>query len=87
MEYTEENADKSIQNQEILSDSTWKYTLNRTTKDEIWKKVKVLGYSPNINSYIYKPSLIDGERSYTEDNFGLKSNLYFISTTKIKNFN
>jgi hypothetical protein len=79
LEYTEENADKSIQNHEIISDSTWLYAFNKTTKDENWKKVKVIGYSPKVNSYIYKPSLIDGERSYTEDSFGLKSNLYFIT--------
>ncbi len=79
MEYLEEKSDKSIQNHEIISDSTWLYAFKKNAVDKNWKKVKVLGYSPKVNSYIYKPSLIDGEKSYTEDSFGLKSNLYFIS--------
>ena len=77
MEYKEEISDKLLQNCEIISDSSWTYTYDKTTSEKNWKKVKVLGYSPEINSYIYKPSLIDGERSYTEDTFGLKTNLYF----------
>ncbi len=78
MEYIEEKLDKSLQNHEIFSDSTWVFSYDKSTTERKWKKVKVLGYSPKINSYIYRPSLIDGERSYTEDTFGLKSNVYFM---------
>ena len=78
MEYIEEKSDKSLQNHEIISDSTWVYSFNKSLTERKWKRVKVLGYSPKINSYIYKPSLTDGERSYTEDTFGLKSNVYFM---------
>jgi len=79
MEYKEEKSDNSLQNHEVISDSSWMYTYDKTPIEKDWKKVKVLGYSPKINSYLYKPSLLEGERCYTEDSFGLKSNLYFFS--------
>jgi len=78
LEYKEKNSSNLVQNHVITSDSTWLYSYNKSKRESEWKKVKVLGYSPQINSYIYKPSLLDGKRSYTEDTFGLKSNLYFI---------
>ena len=77
LENKEEISDKLIQNREIISDSTWLYSYNKSKTESEWKKVKVVGYSPKINSFIYRPSLIDGKRSYTEDSFGLKSELYF----------
>ena len=55
------------------------YIYDKTPIEKKWKSVKVLGYSPKINSYISKPSLLDGERSYTEDIFGFKNRYYFIS--------
>ncbi|QEE15443.1 family 20 glycosylhydrolase [Promethearchaeum syntrophicum] len=79
MVYKEEKLDKSILNHEIISDSSWMYIYDKTPIEKKWKSVKVLGYSPKINSYIYKPSLLDGERSYTEDTFGFKNRYYFIS--------
>jgi len=78
MEYLEEKSDNNIQRNEIMSDSLWRYSFDKELDNKEWKKVKVLGYSPKINGYIYKPALIDGEKSYAEDSFGLKSNLYFI---------
>ncbi|MBA7525628.1 hypothetical protein ES705_17781 [subsurface metagenome] len=77
IEYVEENSDKSLKNHEVISDSSWMYTYDKTPIERKWKRVKVLGYSPKINSYIYKPSLLDGERSYTEDIFGFKYQYYF----------
>ncbi len=79
MEYKEEISDKSLKNHEVISDSSWMYTYDKNSIAEKWKNVKVLGYSPKINSFIYKPSLLDGERSYTEDTFGFKNRYYFIS--------
>ena len=81
--------DNSIQ--EIYSDQTWLCSktviLNKFEwkmvdyDDSDWKKVKSYGRPPNLNGDIFKPDLLAGQISLTQDYFGLQS--FFFNSLKI----
>ncbi|MFX1267414.1 MAG: family 20 glycosylhydrolase, partial [Promethearchaeota archaeon] len=81
--------DNSIQ--EIYSNQTWLCSktdeLNNSDwkmldyDDSDWKKVKSYGRPPNLNGDIFKPDLLAGQISLTQDYFGLQS--FFFNSLKI----
>ncbi len=71
---------------EIASDKSWRgyikatryksRTNNRQSDPAIWKKIKSYGFPPALNGDIFKPNLLKGEISYTQDYFGIQGFLY-----------
>ena len=67
---------------EIISDNSWLSTKNIDSDkldwlkidyfDEKWKKSKSYGRPPNLNGDIFKPDLLNGEISDTQDYFGIE---------------
>ncbi len=67
---------------EIISDKTWVSKTNMNTEisnwfeldynDAEWKEAKSYGRPPNLNGDIFKPKLLNGERSNTQDYFGIE---------------
>ena len=72
--------DNSIK--EIISDNSWLSTKNIDSdnlewskldyNDGQWKKSKSYGRPPNLNGDIFKPDLLNGEISDTQDYFGIE---------------
>lgn len=61
-----------------LNNNDWK-TVDYNDSD--WKKVKSYGRPPNLNGDIFKPDLLNGQISLTQDYFGLQS--FFFNSLKI----
>ena len=82
--------------QEILSDDTWlsnkkeTYQNNNWTFHDYdiseWKDVKSYGRPPNLNGDIYIPDLLKGEKSHTQDYFGIESYAYNMVPTFVGDF-
>lgn len=72
--------------QEILSDTSWKgfkedllssnQWLNIEFNDSEWSEVISYGRPPNVNGDIFEPDLLNGEKSITQDYFGIESHEY-----------
>jgi len=82
--------------QEIYSDKNWKCSknldlINDSWKilgydDKEWKPVKSYGRPPKLNGDIFKPNLLNGEISMTQDYFGLEGFFFNAMTTLITYF-
>ena len=68
--------------QEIITDNSWVCIKDNTFKtdnwitlvydDKDWNKVYSYGRPPNLNGDIFKPDLINGKKSDTQDYFGIE---------------
>ncbi len=72
--------------QEILTDTSWKgykekeLTLNQLQDEEFenekWVQVKSYGRPPSVFGDLFEPNLLNGEKSRTQDYFGIESHEY-----------
>jgi hypothetical protein len=75
--------------QEIITDNTWIHLYNKIDDrinwkdmnyiDKEWKKAHSYGRPPKLNGDIFKPDLLNGEKSETQDFFSIES--YFSNFT------
>ncbi len=78
--------------QHITSDNWWVCSRNSQETDEWrslnyddsdWEPVKSYGRPPNFNGDIYKPNLLEGDISNTQDNFGIENWINVLTKKKI----
>jgi 5'-deoxynucleotidase YfbR-like HD superfamily hydrolase len=89
LELKEKNSEGTGIISSILSDNKWIFnygpfesaewsTPDYKVDESKWQRVKVVGYPPALNLDIYRPKLLEGQRSYPEDLFGFTSSLYYM---------
>ncbi|MFO8018669.1 MAG: family 20 glycosylhydrolase [Promethearchaeia archaeon] len=82
---------KNGEMQEIISDETWLSNKNEEYRNtnwtfldydiSEWDDVKSYGRPPSLNGDIYKPDLLNGEKSQTMDYFGIESYAYNMASS------
>jgi len=87
-----QKSDGVVSTSQVISDGSWKYHLGpfengdwchpahieQEVLQKKWRKVTIRGYPPHINGWLFTPDLLSGQKSLTEDLFGLRSSLVHI---------